>query len=135
MKFNILSEFLSSSNCSQIGMWAKLKRHWLVNSMFDLCFNFIFLTSHENLPFIIRVINLTKNIKKMLQPRIELGPKRWQRSILPLNYCSLTVLHKSSSITCTLLSYESIFLFVNNWLLSYALIFHNLLSLNFSFKL
>ena len=25
----------------------------------------------------------------MLQPRIELGPKRWQRSILPLNYCSL----------------------------------------------
>ena len=23
----------------------------------------------------------------MLQPRIELGPKRWQRSILPLNYC------------------------------------------------
>lgn len=26
----------------------------------------------------------------MLQPRIELGPKRWQRSILPLNYCSLT---------------------------------------------
>ena len=27
----------------------------------------------------------------MLQPRIELGPKRWQRSILPLNYCSLTV--------------------------------------------
>ncbi len=28
----------------------------------------------------------------MLQPRIELGPKRWQRSILPLNYCSLTKL-------------------------------------------
>ena len=27
--------------------------------------------------------------QKMLQPRIELGPKRWQRSILPLNYCSL----------------------------------------------
>ena len=30
-------------------------------------------------------------IQKMLQPRIELGPKRWQRSILPLNYCSLTI--------------------------------------------
>ena len=27
----------------------------------------------------------------MLQPRIELGPKRWQRSILPLNYCSFTI--------------------------------------------
>ena len=30
-----------------------------------------------------------KKLKNLLQPRIELGPKRWQRSILPLNYCSL----------------------------------------------
>ena len=28
--------------------------------------------------------------KRMLQPRIELGAERWQRSILPLNHWNLT---------------------------------------------
>lgn len=37
------------------------------------------------------ISKFNQNIKKMLQPRIELGPKRWQRSILPLNYCSFVI--------------------------------------------
>ncbi len=47
----------------------------------------------------------------MRQPRIELGPKRWQRSILPLNYCRLLNTLKSKSIYSQFPHQELNFLF------------------------